>query len=158
QLRFISPYELKKMKESSSPVIVLDTRQKTTFAQSEHIEGSLSYEGGQIVQNTDDALIIHNADYVLVDDSDTVPIMTAYWLKRMGITKISILKGGISAWRGAGYPVTREVPVLLTDKSAFSEEDLIPDPIAEAKHYIEWESKLSMQDSYMEYFRRKGVI
>ena len=146
------------MRESGRPVIVLDTRQKTLFARSSHIEGSLSYEGGQIVQNTDDALIVHNADYVLVGDSCTVPIMTAYWLKRMGIPKIGILKGGISAWEGAGYPITRESPALLTDKSAFSEEDLIPDPIAEAKHYIEWESKLSKQDSYMEYFRRKGVI
>lgn len=158
QLRFISPYELQEMRAAGRPVTVLDTRQKALFAQSEHIDGSLSYEGGQIVQNTDDALIIHNADYVLADCSDTVPIMTAYWLKRMGIPNISILKGGISAWKEAGYSVTKESPVLLPDKSAFSEEDLITDPIAEAKHYIEWESKLSSQDSYMEYFRRKGVI
>ena len=69
-------------------------RQPQEYA-SGHIPGSISTQGGQLVQATDEYAAVRNGRYVLMDDDELRAIMTAHWLQQMGLPQVFVLKGGI---------------------------------------------------------------
>ena len=62
---------------------VLDVRTPDEYAAG-HLPGSVSAEGGQLVQAIDRWVGTRGARLVLVDDTGTRAIMTAHWLTQMG--------------------------------------------------------------------------
>ncbi len=78
---------------------IFDVRQPEEF-ESGHIPGSRNAPGGQLVQATDEYAAVRNARYVLVDDTEVRAIMTAHWLKQMGLPDVYVLKDGLG---GAGF-------------------------------------------------------
>ena len=47
--------------------------------------------------------------YTGVDSTDFATAARSYWtLKSLGVRDISILNGGLNAWRGAGLPVSNQ--------------------------------------------------
>lgn len=78
---------------------VFDVRQPEEFV-SGHIPGSRSAQGGQLVQATDEYAAVRNARYVLADDTEVRAIMTAHWLKQMGLPNVHVLRGGLG---GSGF-------------------------------------------------------
>jgi rhodanese-related sulfurtransferase len=63
--------------------VVLDVRTPQEYAAG-HLPGSISAEGGQLVQAIDRWVGTRGARLVLVDDSGTRALMTAHWLIQMG--------------------------------------------------------------------------
>lgn len=78
---------------------IFDVRQPEEF-ESGHIPGSRNAPGGQLVQATDEYAAVRNARYVLVDDTEVRAIMTAHWLKQMGLPEVYVLKNGLG---GSGF-------------------------------------------------------
>ncbi len=64
-------------------IFVLDVRTPQEYAAG-HLAGSVSAEGGQLVQAIDRWVGTRGARVVLVDDTGTRAIMTAHWLKQLG--------------------------------------------------------------------------
>ena len=64
-------------------IFVLDVRTPQEYAGG-HLAGSVSAEGGQLVQAIDRWVGTRGARVVLVDDTGTRAIMTAHWLKQLG--------------------------------------------------------------------------
>ncbi len=62
---------------------MLDVRTPDEYAAG-HLPGSVSAEGGQLVQAIDRWVGTRGARLVLVDDTGTRAIMTAHWLTQMG--------------------------------------------------------------------------
>src|SRR5215204_1092829 len=62
---------------------VLDVRTPQEYAAG-HLAGSISAEGGQLVQAIDRWVGTRGARLVLVDDTGTRAVMTAHWLMQMG--------------------------------------------------------------------------
>ena len=69
--------------ESARTTYVLDVRTPGEYAAG-HLPGSVSAEGGQLVQAIDRWVGTRGARLVLVDDTGTRAIMTAHWLQQMG--------------------------------------------------------------------------
>lgn len=67
-----------------------------------HVPGSVALPGGQAVQRADDFIALRSAPIVLLGDRGSQANLTAVWLKRMGYPDVSVLAGGIDAWRAAG--------------------------------------------------------
>ncbi len=69
--------------DSARTTYVLDVRTPQEYAAG-HLPGSISAEGGQLVQAIDRWVGTRGAHVVLVDDTGTRAIMTAHWLLQMG--------------------------------------------------------------------------
>ena len=78
---------------------IFDVRQPEEFVFG-HIPGSRNAQGGQLVQATDEYAAVRNARYVLVDDTEARAIMTAHWLKQLGLPNVHVLRGGLG---GSGF-------------------------------------------------------
>lgn len=83
---------------------VFDVRSLAEFL-SGHVPGAIALPGGQAVQRADDFAAIPGTEIAFVDDGDARALLTAYWYRRMGFPKVSVLAGGMPAWRAACKPV-----------------------------------------------------
>ncbi|KAI8818627.1 Rhodanese-like domain-containing protein [Fimicolochytrium jonesii] len=68
--------------------------------------GTLEGKIESLVPNTEDSIVVYCA-------SGYRSILAADALKNMGYKKVYSLKGGISAWKGAGLPVSQNPNVVL---------------------------------------------
>jgi rhodanese-related sulfurtransferase len=82
-------------------VYILDVRTADEYASS-HIAGAVWAPGGQAVQATDEYVGVHAATVVLACDGFARSVMTAAWLRRMGLPNAIALAGGLEAWKQAG--------------------------------------------------------
>lgn len=95
-VRFVEPQEVAvwQTEATHKTLYLFDVRQPQEYA-SGHIPGSISAQGGQLVQATDEYAAVRNGRYVLMDDDELRAIMTAHWLQQMGLPQVFVLKGGI---------------------------------------------------------------
>jgi rhodanese-related sulfurtransferase len=110
---FVSPDELTQLwgRRDREPVYILDVRTSEEYAR-EHVAGAVWAPGGQAVQATDEYIAVHAAAVILTCDDEARSVMTAAWLRRMGLPHVSVLAGGLPAWKEAegavdvGHPPT----------------------------------------------------
>jgi len=69
---------------------VFDVRDPQDYAAG-HVAGAISAPGGQLVQATDQFVGTLGARVVLVDDAEVRAVMTASWLKQMGVRDVVVL-------------------------------------------------------------------
>jgi rhodanese-related sulfurtransferase len=69
---------------------VFDVRDPQDYAAG-HVAGTISAPGGQLVQATDQYVGTLGARIVLVDDAGVRAVMTASWLKQMGLRDVFVL-------------------------------------------------------------------
>jgi len=112
-VRFTTAAELTALlgRRSHENVVVLDVRTSEEYAE-EHVAGAVWAPGGQAVQATDEYIAVRAATIVLVCDGFARSVMTASWLKRMGLPNVSVLAGGLPAWKEAGGAMATGHPAL----------------------------------------------
>lgn len=87
------------------PVIYLiDVRSEAEYEDG-HIPRALNVPGGQAVQQADDFIAVRNGRIVFASNHSARAIMAAYWYRRMGFRDVSVLHGGLQAWRENGGPI-----------------------------------------------------
>ena len=69
---------------------VFDVRDPQDYAAG-HVAGAISAPGGQLVQATDQFVGTLGARVVLIDDAEVRAVMTASWLKQMGMRDVVVL-------------------------------------------------------------------
>jgi rhodanese-related sulfurtransferase len=69
---------------------LFDVRDPQDYA-ARHVDGAVSAPGGQLVQATDQYVGTLGARIVLIDDAEVRAVMTASWLKQMGLRDIVVL-------------------------------------------------------------------
>jgi rhodanese-related sulfurtransferase len=84
---------------------LIDVRQPHQFA-SGHRRGSINLPGDLLVNQLEQHLPVRQARVLLVDHHEVQAIVTAHWLRQMGIADVGVLRGGLEgrleAWRGGG--------------------------------------------------------
>lgn len=114
KIAFVSPEELRERWEhrDTKNLYVVDVRTAEEYLAG-HVAAAMWAPGGQAVQATDDYFAVRAATYVLVDDGFARAVMTAAWLRRLGIPDVAVLAGGLTAWQQAGGSVAtgREEPI-----------------------------------------------
>jgi len=108
----ISPAEFDALSASGELFYLLDVRQAHEFAAG-HLPGSRFCSGTQ-VQFAVDALVgVPNARVITVCDGRGRATVSASILKGMGYPRVSVLDGGVAAWKAAGYPLEAGAPAEL---------------------------------------------
>ena len=105
-IALIAPADLTALwaRRAEENVALLDVRTREEYEEG-HVAGAAWAPGGQAVQATDEYIAVRAARVVLVCDGAGRSIMTAAWLKRMGLPEVSVLAGGLPAWRAGGGAV-----------------------------------------------------
>ena len=113
---FVSPEELRRLWErrDRENAYVLDVRYPDEYAQA-HVAGAVSAPGGQAVQATDEHVAVRAAHVILVCDGAGRSVMTASWLRRMGLPRVAVLRGGLPAWVESGGGVERGSPAPVPE-------------------------------------------
>ena len=89
-----------------------------------HIDGAINVPGGQAVQRADDFVPVRNGRIIFVSNLSARAVMAAYWYGQMGFKHVTVLQGGLEAWRNNGgalvIGVTAEAPLGfdLVERSA----------------------------------------
>ncbi len=86
---------------------VFDVRSLDDFRRG-HVPGAVALPGGQAVQRADDFAAVPGAAIVFVDGGDARAFLAAYWYRRMGFPRVSVLQDGMPAWLAQGLPAERE--------------------------------------------------
>jgi rhodanese-related sulfurtransferase len=97
-------YDLKERLDWGEPALtIIDVRDRAEFNES-HITGAISIPAEALVSKaarcfeiTRDLYIYSNTD----DESGAV----AEQLRRAGFSQVAIVRGGVAAWKAAGFPV-----------------------------------------------------
>src|SRR5215475_12913966 len=89
---------------SERTLYVLDVRDPTEYAAG-HVAGAIPAPGGQLVQATDQYVGTLGARIVLVDDAEVRAVMTASWLKQMGLRDVFVLVERGTETRPPAFPV-----------------------------------------------------
>jgi rhodanese-related sulfurtransferase len=107
---------LEQRRANALNLYVFDVRQVQEY-EAGHVPGARALPGGLAIQRTDEFIAVRHAHVVLVDDGNARAWMTAYWLRRLGLTRVHVLAGGLASWRGAletGRP--RPAPIGLRER------------------------------------------
>lgn len=78
----------------SVPLYLFDVRQPEESAAG-HLSGSRCVPGGQLAQCINEHAAVRTARFVLIDDTEARAVITAYWLKLLGMANVFVLKGGL---------------------------------------------------------------
>jgi rhodanese-related sulfurtransferase len=110
---FVSPDEMRarRARRQRDNLYVLDVRTAEEY-EAGHVAGAVWAPGGQAVQATDEYIAVRAASVVLVCDDTVRSVMTASWLRRMGLPHVAVLAGGLAAWAAAGGEVEGGQPAL----------------------------------------------
>ena len=97
-----------------------------------HIPGFRWFPGGQVVQRSDDVLVVKNCPVIFCCDGKARATFIASWYRQFGFEEVYAVDGGVTAWTGSGRQVdtaaVEETPIGLEEaRSAaklLSPEDL----------------------------------
>src|SRR5213596_1788634 len=111
---FVSPDELaaRLATREDQNLYVLDVRTADEYAAG-HVAGAVWAPGGQAVQATNEYVAVRAASIVLVCDGVARSVMTASWLRRMGLPDVAVLAGGLTAWTADGGAVETGLPLAV---------------------------------------------
>jgi rhodanese-related sulfurtransferase len=114
RIAFVDPAELRALwqRRGAENVAILDVRTAEEYAAG-HVAGALWAPGGQAVQATDEYVAVRTARIVLVCDTGARSVMTASWLRRMGLPNVAVLRGGLPGWMASGGAAERGHPSPL---------------------------------------------
>lgn len=97
-------YDLKERLDWGEPALsIVDVRQRADFSAS-HITGAMSIPAHQLVETAQRCFEL-DRDLYLYGNTDEESKAAAEQLQAAGYTSVSVLRGGVSAWKAAGFPV-----------------------------------------------------
>jgi rhodanese-related sulfurtransferase len=79
-------------------VYAIDVRTDSEYAAG-HIPGFTWFPGGQAVQRADDVVAVRSAHIIFCCDGLVRGAITASWFRQMGFPNVSVVDGGVTAWR-----------------------------------------------------------
>ncbi len=99
-------YDLKARLDWGKPALtIIDVRSRQDFHFS-HIMGALSMPLSELVRRASAALD-YDRDIYLYSDTDEDTEVAAVQLRQAGFRNVSVLQGGLPAWKAMGYPIEK---------------------------------------------------
>lgn len=102
-------YDLKERLDWGEPALtIIDVRRREAFNE-RHVMGAISIPLEELVGRAQESLELDRDLYVYAD-SDEQSAQAIETLKQAGFERVSLLRGGVAAWKAAGFPVEMTPP------------------------------------------------
>jgi rhodanese-related sulfurtransferase len=103
-------YDLKARLDWGEPALtIIDVRDRSDFHQS-HVTGAISIPAPRLLGTAPNCFELDRDLYIYSNTDDEAAIV-AEQLRRAGFSRVSILRGGVAAWKAAGFPVEAVIPI-----------------------------------------------
>jgi rhodanese-related sulfurtransferase len=89
----------------------IDVRTFEEYAQG-HIPGFRWFPGGQVVQRSDDVLVVKHCPVVFACDQKARATCIASWYRQFGFDDVYVVQGGTTAWAAAGLTLAHGIVEL----------------------------------------------
>lgn len=99
--------EVRERQERKEDFIFVDVREDSEWIEG-HAAGAIHLGKGIIERDIEQVIPDKNADIVLYCGGGYRSALAADALRLMGYTNIHSMDGGIKAWRGRGFPMTKD--------------------------------------------------
>ena len=97
-------YDLKTRLDWGEPALtIIDIRDRSLFNES-HVTGAISLPAAELVNRATVSLEFDRDLYVYADTDEEAGVAAAQ-LRNAGYKQVSVLRGGVAAWKAAGFPV-----------------------------------------------------
>ncbi|MGF1458141.1 MAG: rhodanese-like domain-containing protein [Leptolyngbyaceae cyanobacterium] len=101
-------YDLKSRLDWGEPALtIVDIRDRTLFNES-HVMGAISIPAYELVSRIQNVLE-YDRDIYIYADTDEEANEAATQLRAVGYEEVSVLRGGVAAWKAAGFQVEATV-------------------------------------------------
>jgi rhodanese-related sulfurtransferase len=97
-------YDLKARLDWGEPALtIIDVRDRVEFNQS-HITGAISMPAESLIAMAMQCFEV-SRDLYIYSNTDDEAMAVAEQLRRAGFSRVAIVRGGVAAWKAAGFPV-----------------------------------------------------
>jgi rhodanese-related sulfurtransferase len=97
-------YDLKERLDWGEPALtIIDVRDRTDFNQS-HITGAISMPAASLMPMAVKCFEV-TRDLYIYSNTDDESAAVAEQLRGVGFARVAIVRGGVAAWKAAGFPV-----------------------------------------------------
>ncbi|HEY9881005.1 MAG TPA: rhodanese-like domain-containing protein [Leptolyngbyaceae cyanobacterium] len=97
-------YDLKERLDWGEPALtIIDTRDRESFNES-HVMGAISIPASSLVTRALSCLELDRDLYIYADTDEESGVLVQV-LQDAGFKNVSVLRGGVAAWKAAGFPV-----------------------------------------------------
>ena len=97
-------YDLKERLDWGEPALtIIDVRDRADFNES-HITGAISMPADSLLTTAASCFEIAR-DLYIYSNTDDEAAAVAEQLREVGFSKVAIVRGGVAAWKAAGFPV-----------------------------------------------------
>jgi rhodanese-related sulfurtransferase len=105
-------YDLKERLDWGEPALsIIDIRDRADFSES-HVTGAITIPAAQLLE-TATRCFESDRDLYVYGNDDREASAAADQLRAAGYTSVSILRGGVAAWKAAGFPVETITPIAV---------------------------------------------
>ncbi len=136
QVKMMTPQEL----ESANPASIINVEVSTDFSNG-HVAGARWVPRGSLELQIGEVAPDKSASVVVTCNSGQNAIFAGASLKVMGYQDVSVLDGGMAAWRRAGLDVEQGLSGIMRPPT-----DVVPSGpernFADMMHYLRWETAL----------------
>ena len=119
-------------------VYLVDVRTREEYEQG-HIPGFRWFPGGQVVQRSDDVMVVKNCTVVFCCDRKARATFTASWYRQIGLKEIYAVDGGTSAWAEGGLALEKGMPepaISGIAEASAKVRRLAPEALQSAQHPV----------------------
>ena len=97
-------YDLKERLDWGEPALtIIDVRDRATFNES-HITGAISMPLDSLLATAASSFEV-TRDLYIYSNTDDESVVVAEQLRAAGFLRVAIVRGGVAAWKAAGFPI-----------------------------------------------------
>lgn len=97
-------YDLKERLDWGEPALtIIDVRDRADFNES-HITGAISMPADSLLATAASCFEV-SRDLYIYSNTDDEAATVAEQLREAGFSKVAIVRGGVAAWKAAGFPI-----------------------------------------------------
>ncbi|HLK09915.1 MAG TPA: molybdopterin-synthase adenylyltransferase MoeB [Candidatus Binatia bacterium] len=122
----VSPEEVKARLENGQRPILLDVREREEFRQG-YVPGALSLPRGFLEMRIEEAVPDKSAPVIAYCAGGTRSLLAGRILKELGYSDVVSMRGGFTAWKNQGMPITEPHQFTAEQQIRYSRHFLLPE-------------------------------